>query len=215
VHGLASAQGLEEILQALGGRGRGRPRGRQAKPKRGADVEYHLTLEFLQAARGVTTSIRFQHEKGGSGTINVKIPPGVREGSKVRVRGKGQQAPGGAGDLYIITHVREHPYFRRVGNDVYVDLPISAGEAVLGAKVDVPTIDGMTTVSIPAGTSGSRRLRLRERGIPSADDSARGDQYVQVKIVVPSSVSEKGAELMRRFDASEKYDPRANVPWKK
>jgi len=203
---------LDDILQALGGMG-GRRSRRAARSRVGADLEYHLTMDFLQAARGTTASVRIQRAKGTE-TIDVKIPPGVREGSKVRVRGKGQEGPGGPGDLYIITHVHPHPYFRTEGDDVYVDVPISITEAALGAKVDVPTIDGMTTVTIPPGSSSMRRLRLRGQGIPAANGRSRGDQYVVVRIVVPPSLSEKGSRLLKELAEAERFDPRADAPWR-
>ncbi len=199
---------LDEILESLGGaarrgrRGRGRP-----QPQ---DVEYEVTLDFMQAVQGATLSLRVQGANGQEETINVKIPAGVDEGSKVRVRGKGAAG----GDLYLVTHIRTHPYFRREGGDIYVDLPIGITEAALGAKVDVPTLEGMTTLTVPPGSSSGRKLRLREKGIATAGSAARGDQYVVLKVVVPPSVSPKAGELLKEFDRAQPFDPRANVPWK-
>ena len=177
--------GLDDILQALGAGGARRGR-RKARPRKGANLEYPITLDFLQAVRGVTAPI---HIRAGSATdkdetINVKIPPGVGDGQKIRVRGRGQTGPGGRGDLYILVHVTKHPYFTRDGRDIYIELPISIAEAALGAKVTVPTIDGMTTVTIPPGTGSARRLRLKGKGVGSAGDD-RGDQYVVIRIVAP------------------------------
>ncbi len=206
---------LDEILSAL--RGGGRRSRRKAPPARGRDLEHHVTLEFLEAVHGTTTRLRLQRqdERGRthSQTIDVKIPPGVRDGARVRLRGKGAEGAGGAGDLYIVCHVRPHPYFRREGSDIYIDVPVSITEAALGAKVDVPTIDGMTTVTVPPGTGGSRRLRLKGKGLRSAAGDGRGDQYVVVKVVPPPKLSEDGAKLLRQFDAVEKFDPREGVPW--
>jgi len=209
---------LDEILSALGGGARRwRPRGR-ARPQRGGDREYPITLDFLQAVRGATVTLRLQrNEPSGrqrTETLNVKIPPGVREGSRIRVRGKGDQAPGGSGDLYIVAHVREHPYFRRVGDDIYVDLPIGLSEAALGAKVDVPTTDGMMTVTVPPGSRSGRRLRVRGKGVAGPGGRSRGDQYVVLQIVPPEKVSQKGRQLLEQFAETEAYDPRAKVPWK-
>ncbi len=208
---------LEEILSALGG---GMPPGggvhgrrQRRRAARGNDIEYHLTLDFMQAIRGTTASLRLRGDKGTSQTLKVKIPPGVREGQRIRLKGKGQPAPGGNGDLYIIAHIGEHPYFRRDGDDIYVDVPVSITEAALGAKVDVPTIDGITTVKIPPGTSSSQRLRLGDKGVPGKNGT-RGDQYVVVKIAPPKKISDKGAELLRQFDEHEKHNPRRNAPWK-
>ena len=210
-----AGMGLDEILQALGG-GRRSPKAQPRQP--GRDLEYHLTLDFLEAIRGTTATLRLERQDA-SGTpagesIAVRIPAGVREGSRVRVRGKGGEGPGGRGDLYIITHLREHPYFRREGDDVYVDAPISLAEAALGAKIDVPTVDGMTTVTVPPGTRSGRRLRLRGKGVASPGRKERGDQYVVIRIVPPPKVSARGAELLREFDAVERFNPRADVPWK-
>jgi DnaJ-class molecular chaperone len=150
-----------------------------------------------------------------SETITVKIPPGVKDGQRIRVRGKGGQGPGGAGDLYIVCRVRRHPFYRREESDLYVDVPISVVEATLGAKIDVPTIDGMTTVTIPAGTPSGRRLRLRDKGVrPAEKGKPRGDQYVVIKIVPPETLSEKGRELLRQFADVEAWNPRADAPWK-
>ncbi|MHC4981684.1 MAG: DnaJ C-terminal domain-containing protein [Planctomycetota bacterium] len=204
---------LEEILERLGEGVAGRA-SRRRPSRKGADLEYNLTLEFMAALRGTTANVRVRRPGARTESINVKIPPGVRDGSKVRVRGKGQDGPGGRGDLYIITNVRPHPYFRRDGNDVYVDVPISITEAALGGSVDVPTTDGMTTIRIPPGSASSRKLRLRGKGVPSADGSTRGDQYVVLKIVPPKKVSTRGAQILKEFEEAEKFDPRANVPWK-
>lgn len=213
-----AGMGLDEILDALRGKANRRGRQRAREPVRGDDLEYHLALDFLQAVRGGTTRVQLQRQTLAGGrrteTIDVKIPPGVREGSRIRLRGKGAEGPGGGGDLYIIAHVQEHPYFRREGDDLHVEVPVGLAEAALGAKVDVPTIDGMTTVTIPPGTSSSRRLRLRGRGVASAGGTQRGDQYVEIKIVPPPRLSPQGEELLRKFQAIEGFDPRAEVPWK-
>jgi len=213
---------LDDILDALrGGRGaRGGRSGRQRarRPRRGGDTESHLTLEFLQAVHGTTTRLRMTRsdEAGGTHeeTIEVKIPAGVQEGSKVRVRGKGQLGGAGPGDLYIHVHVRPHPYFRREGDDVYVHVPISIAEAALGAKVDVPTLDGTSRVTIPPGTSSSKRLRLRGKGVGRAG-KAPGDEYVVIEIVPPTRLDERQQRLIEEFARLDHDDPRARCPWSK
>ncbi len=203
---------LEDILQALG---TGRPR-RRRRPRRGADTDSRLTLEFLQAVRGTTARIRIARVDAGGKrheeTIEVKIPAGVQEGSKVRVRGKGELGPGGPGDLYITVQVRPHPYFRRDGEDIYVHVPISITEAALGAKVDVPTLDGMSTVTIPPGTGSSRRLRLRGKGVRLAGKTP-GDEYVVVEIVPPKDLTDRRKDLLEELDKLDADDPRAKCPW--
>lgn len=209
---------LEEILQALGGGGPAGAGGRRtarrpgARQTKGGDVESRIELDFLQAVRGGTTSLRMQRG-GKTETIDVKIPPGVKDGSKIRLRGKGQEGPAGPGDLYIVTRVRPHPYFRREGDDIYVDLPISIPEAVFGGSADVPTIDGMTTVKIPPGTSGGRRLRLRGKGVGSSSGDGRGDQYIVVKVVVPEKLDDRATDLLREFAEHVDHDPRSDAPW--
>jgi len=205
--------GLDDILNALrGGGGRGGP----ARPKRrGENAEYNLTLDFMQAMLGTTTSIRVT-QMGGEmpgETIDVKIPPGVDTGSRVRVKGKGGHGPGGAGDLHIVTRVGPHKFFRREGQDIYVDVPISITEAALGARIDVPTIDGMTTVTVPAGTAGGKKLRLKAKGVKSATGKDRGDQYVVIRIVPPTKLSADEKALLEEFDKTHQHNPRADAPW--
>ena len=200
---------LDDIMEALGGGRRGGRRGRGAPdPMPGQDIEHHVNLDFMQAIQGTTIGLRMQRET--EETINVRIPPGVHEGSRVRVRGKGVNG----GDLYIIIHVGPHLYFRREGDDIYVEVPIGVGEAVLGGKVDVPTLEGLSTVTIPPGSGSGRKLRLREKGVERAGGKGRGDEYVVLKVVAPHEVPPKAADLMREFDQLVKYDPRADVPWK-
>ena len=155
------------------------PRGRaKPEPQRGADVEHPVTLTFEQAARGVTLPLQINRD-GKLETIDIKIPPGVKDGSRIRIRGRGQQAGGEPGDLFIITQVLPHPYFRREGLDILLDLPLSLYEALLGAKVSVPTLDGPVTLTIPPGTEqrrqaadqGPRRRARQRKGRRSASSS--------------------------------------------
>ena len=208
---------LDELLQSLGGGRTARTSRRHRPPAKGADLEYPVTLDFLQAAHGVTTTIRVRRDRGPKAgqeeVIQVKIPAGVADGQKIRLRGKGQQGAQTPGDLYIVVTLQRHATFRRDGCDVIVDVPISLAEAALGAKVDVPTIDGMTTVTVPPGTSSGQKLRLRGKGIVSGD--TRGEQYVVIKIVAPGSLSDEQRALLEQFRDIEPSDVRANAPWRK
>ncbi len=212
-----SGMSLDEILEQLrGGAGRRGGRGAGARgpaaPVKGEDVEYDLTLDFMEAIRGTTATLRM--DRGGqTETIKVKIPPGVDEGSRVRARGQGGHGEGGAGDLYIVTHIRPHAYFKRDGADIYITVPISIVEAALGAKIEVPTIDGMTTVTVPQGAGASRKLRLRGKGVAPVG-KPRGDQYITLEIVPPPKVSAEGAELLHKFEQVQPFNPRENAPWK-
>lgn len=209
---------LDEIMDALRGGGRGgtRTRRRPRSAARGQDVQHDLQLHFVEAIHGTTKTLKIAQGPGGSEgaeTIDIKIPPGVKDGQKIRVKGKGQTGPGGQGDLYIVCHVRAHPFFRREGNDIHVDVPISVTESVLGGKVDVPTLDGLTTVTVPPGTPSGRKLRLRGQGVEGRDGD-RGDQYVAIKVVPPSDISDEGKELIEKFSEVTQHDPRSDAPWK-
>lgn len=159
-------------------------------------------------------------ECGGEGrvtraeTIDVRIPAGVQTGSRVRVAGYGNVGKHGGvpGDLYIITNVRPHPFFERRGDDIYTRVPITVAEASLGAKIEVPTIDGRTLLRIPPGTSSGQKFRLREKGAPSARVPARrGDQYVEVQVVVPKPVDERVRNLLRELAQLNAEDPRRDI----
>jgi len=182
----------------LGRRARGgNSRSRRAAPA--APYETEITIPFLTAAQGGSVSIRIDSKE-----VDVKIPPGIEEGKSLRLQGQG---PGGA-DLHLKIRIEPHPYFKREGNDLILETPISVSEAILGAKIDVPTLDGAKlTVKIPPGTSSGARLRLRGKGIRG------GDQYVQIKIVVPAATDERSRELIEEFARLHPQHPRSGPPW--
>jgi DnaJ-class molecular chaperone len=137
-------------------------------------------------------------------TIDVRVPAGVEEGKKLRLAGQG---PGG-GDLLVRIKIEPHPYFRREGHNLVLEVPVSVSKAILGAKVDVPTLDGThLSVKVPAGTSSGARLRLRGKGI------AGGDQFIEIKIVVPKIHEDRSRELIEEFARLNGQNPRANLPW--
>lgn len=156
---------------------------------------------------------------GGSGffrrpeTFDVRIPAGVDTGSRVRVPAKGNSGAndGPPGDLYIITEVEPHPLFERKGDNIYIRVPVTVAEAALGAKVDVPTLDGPTTIRIPPGTVSGQKLRLRGKGAPSLRASVRGDQFVEVQIVVPKIADERSKEILRELARLNPDDPRKDL----
>jgi DnaJ-class molecular chaperone len=196
----------------MGGAGRGAGRTRQrAEPQRGADAEYPVTLTFAQAARG--TTLPLQINRGGKiESIEVKIPAGVKDGSRIRLKGQGEQVVGGTpGDLFIITAVHPHPYFRREGLDVLVDVPISVWEAFEGTKVEVPTLDGPVTLTIPPGTSSGAKLRIKGRGIERGGE--KGDQYVVTKIIMPKDLDEEDNKSIDHLAKKHPLNPRADVHW--
>jgi molecular chaperone DnaJ len=149
-------------------------------------------------------------------TLNVRIPPGVDTGSRVRVPGKGNAGVQGgpSGDLYIVTEVEPHPVFERKGDNIYVKLPVTITEAALGAKVEVPTIDGLSTIKIPPGTQSGQKLRLRDKGAPSLRDSSgehRGDEFVEVQVMVPHVADERTKEILRELSRLNPDDPRKDL----
>ena len=149
-------------------------------------------------------------------TISVKIPAGVDNGSKVRLAGMGGPGIGGGppGDLYIITSVHSHQFFERRGDNLYCELPLTMIEAVLGAKVDVPTKDGIVTMTIPAGTQPGQEFRLRGKGVPHLGGSGVGDQYVKAKVIVPKEYSDKAREMLMELERILPQDPRAGINFK-
>jgi molecular chaperone DnaJ len=146
-------------------------------------------------------------------TIDVRIPAGVASGSRVRVPGKGNAGTMGApaGDLYLRVDVKPHPFFERRGDDLYTEVPVTVSEATLGAKVEVPTIDGRSLVRIPPATNSGKTLRLKEKGVPSARSSARGDQYVQIQVIVPQPTDERVRNLMKELETIAPDDPRKDL----
>jgi molecular chaperone DnaJ len=147
-------------------------------------------------------------------TIDVRIPAGMQTGSRVRVPGRGNAGTHGAppGDLYIITKVEPHPYFDRRGDDLYTVVPITVSEAALGAKIEVPTLDGRAQLRVPPGTNSGQKLRLREKGVPSARaQGSRGDLYVELQVVVPKPVDERVRNLLKELQKLEPEDPRKDL----
>lgn len=203
---------FESLFGARGpfGRGGGSGARRPAAPTRGADVEYPVTISFTEAARG--TSIPIQIARGGRvETIEIKIPAGVKDSGRVRVKGRGDQVGNEPGDLFIIVTVRAHDYFRRDGLDVILDLPLSLWEALEGTRVTVPTLDGPVELSVPPGTNSGAKLRIRERGIHRGQE--KGDQLCVVKIVLPKNLSEHDQQLLRELAGRYPMNVRSETGW--
>lgn len=143
-------------------------------------------------------------------TVKVKIPRGAETGSRVKLKGMGAGGIGGgpAGDLHIEITVMPHPIFKRKGDDIYLDLPVTFGEAALGAKIEVPTIDGIAAMTLPPATQGSQRLKLSGKGFPSPKTGIRGNQYVDIRIVVPKDINNRAKDAIRDIEAQYKENPR-------
>jgi molecular chaperone DnaJ len=151
---------------------------------------------------------------GRTEPLEVRIKAGTRDGQRIRLAGKGNAGAHGGqpGDLYVIIRAGDHPVFRREADDIYVSVPVTATEAALGAKIEVPTIDGRALLKVPPGTQSGQKLRLREKGVPSATkEGARGDEIVEVKITVPMPRDEKTKELLRELAKLNPEDPRAEL----
>jgi DnaJ-class molecular chaperone len=181
--------------------GGGAPFGSRAR--RGPDVEASLRIEFRDAVEGVTLPLQIQRSDGGAPrpeSITVRIPPGVSDGGRLRIAGKGQPGRGGGppGDLYVRIQVRRHPFFRQEGEALICRVPLTVVEATLGGQVTLPTLDGETTMTVPAGTQSGQRFRIKGKGVPNRHGK-RGPLYVDVRIVPPKEVDAESRRLMEEF----------------
>ncbi|BBE23992.1 molecular chaperone DnaJ [Arthrobacter sp. MN05-02] len=191
-----------------GGMGGGFPGGFQsARPQKGADRTASTSISFGGSINGTTIGLR---EPSGE-QIDVRIPAGIRDGQKVRVKGKGQPGQAGPGDLMVTVKVKEHPLFKRDGDDIRVHVPVSFPEAALGAQIEVPTITGeLVKMKIPAGTPSGRTLRLKGRGVKTS--KATGDLLVTVDVVVPQNLSKEAEAAVEAFrNATKDADPRSGL----
>ncbi|MEO6500309.1 MAG: DnaJ C-terminal domain-containing protein [Jatrophihabitantaceae bacterium] len=180
----------------------------QAPPRTGSDVEASTTLTFRQAVEGDTVSLR----RGDGSTITTRVPAGVKDGQKIRLRGKGNSGPAGNGDLILTVAVQPHPLFGRSGDDLTVTVPVTFAEAALGAQITVPAFDGSTvTLKLPPGTPSGRVLRVKGRGVARKDGSA-GDLLVTVSVAVPQKLDGAAREAVEAYAAAtEDDDPRAGL----
>ena len=206
--------GFADLFGQFGGVGSAGGRKRARPPSRGADARHELTIPFQMAVTGGEVEIVLKRQSGKSETISVKIPPGIEEGMKIRLRGQGEPAPQGGtpGDLLLAVHVTEHPVFQRRGNQLHVRLPVTLGEAALGAKVDVPTPKGTVSLKVPPGTSGGTKLRIKAHGVAPAKGPA-GDLLAEVQIVLPETLDDESQDMIRKIAEKHALNPRADVKW--
>jgi DnaJ-class molecular chaperone len=196
-------EGLFGGGQARSGGGFGGFGGRRPPPRRGADVSYRLAVSFADAA-----TLKEQRVSLGNGkTISIKLPKGVEEGAKIRLTGQGEQGPGGNGDAIVTIHITPHRFFTREGDDIRLNLPISLDEALLGAKVKVPTVDGAVMLSVPKGSTSGKVLRLKGKGF-TGKTGERGDQLVTLMIDVPADDAELN-QFVQNWKSKGKRNPRA------
>ncbi len=191
----------------------GRPRGSQRSSgftrgfkARGADVAYEMKVDFLDAATGAKRRLTLPDGK----TLDVTIPPGSYDGQQLRLKGQGTTGLGGgpSGDAYIQIEVSAHPYFKRDGADIHLDLPVTLAEAVTGARIPVPTIDGAVTMTIPKGSNTGTTLRLKGKGVPDRQGSGRGDQYVHLTVVLPEKLDSELERFVEGWSGRD-YDVRS------
>lgn len=208
--GMGDFEDVSDLFSELFGR-RQRSGGGQFRQEfhaRGPDARYHLEVDFLDAALGTKRSVTMPDGKN----IEITIPAGLRDGQTLRLRGKGGPGigKGPAGDALVTVSVRPHPVFSREGNDIEIELPITFDEAVLGGKIEVPTISGPVSMTIPKGSSSGNRLRLKGKGVASGKGK-HGDQYVRLRIVLPDKIDAEMQDIAKRWREHAAFDPRKDL----
>lgn len=203
--GAGDSAGFSDFFESFFGARRGGSRGFEGFSMRGGDQEATIEVTLEEAARGGKQRISLADGRD----FEVRIPPGVRDGQKIRLAGQGGEGASGgpAGDLYLRVRIKRHPRFRREDDDLVVEVPVAPWEAALGATVPVPTLDGSARVKVPAGSSSGRRLRLRGEGMPGPG-GRKGDLYASVRIVVPKALEKRERELFEELAAVSRFDPR-------
>ena len=195
--------------------------GAKAKPQRqqkGQSIQYELTIPFVTAVMGGESQIRVQKASGKNESITVKIPAGIEDGKKIRLRGQGEPPPGSqgkAGDILITVRVTPHKFFTRRGKNLNVKVPVTLTEAVEGGKIDVPTPQGTVSLSVPPKTSSGAKLRIKGHGVAPAQGEP-GDLYAELLIVLPENPDAECAELIkqlsRKFE-TQSGNPRKDLKW--
>ncbi len=192
--------------------------GTQAPPRgpseRGSDLEYELKVPFATAVKGGTASVSLRRGSGKNETISVKIPAGIDDGKKIRLRGQGEESPfgGPAGDILITVRVAPHPSFTRNGKRLDITVPVTLAEAVEGAKIEVPTPHGTISVTIPSNTSSGKKLRLRGQGVRPVNGEP-GDLYATVEIVLPENLTDEQRQQLVKLAKSDTRNPRGQLRW--
>ena len=197
---------IEDFLAGMFGGSQG---GAHAFRARGHDASYVLQVDFLAAAGGSRQTVTMPDGR----RLNVAIPSGVRDRQTLRLKGQGLpgMAGGEPGDAYVEIHVRPHAFFVRKNGNIHMVLPVSLAEAVLGGPVEVPTVSGPVSLTIPKGSNTGTTLRLKERGILDQKSKTRGDQYVELKVVLPPNVDEELADFVAAWAPKHPYDPRRGL----
>ena len=188
---------VDDVIRRSRGNGRAR-----ARAQAGEDLESEVEITLPEAYRGTERSIELRREDGTTKRLDVKIPAGVRDGQRIRLAGQGAPGSGGgpAGDLYLRVQVQPHPFFRREGDDIHVELPVALHEALLGAEVTVPTLKARVSLRIPPETQNGRVIRLAGQGLPRAG-GGQGDMFVSVKVVLPQKLNDLERDAVQKIAA--------------
>jgi DnaJ-class molecular chaperone len=205
--------GFADLFRQFGG-GRRENTRQKAPPQRGTDIEHEITVPFATAVLGGEAAISIQRAGGKIETLQVRVPTGIEDGKKIRLRGQGNPSGHGGddGDILLTVHVAPHPVFSRAGSRLDVTVPITLAEAIEGAKIDVPTPHGTVSLAIPPGTSSGKKLRLKGQGIRPANKSA-GDLYVELQITLPEGLSAEDQATIARLARRPGDDPRNAIRW--
>ncbi len=189
--------------------GGGRARGRTRAAPKGEDIQGVVTVSLAEAAKGASARVALSTGR----TLDVTIPAGIEDGKQIRLKGQGAPGPMGGepGDAMITVRIAKHPFFKVEGRDLRLDLPIALYEAVLGGKVQVPTLGGAVEMNLPPGTNSGRTLRLRGKGLPASGASAAGDLLVTLRVTLPEKTDPEFEGLMRKWQSTNSYDPRKDM----
>lgn len=205
--------GFADLFKQFGNRG-GRGGARRPMPEEGADLEHELSIPFATSVLGGEAQIGVQRADGRTESIRVKIPAGIEDGKKIRLRGQGEPGANGgeAGDILIRVVVAPHPQFRRFGKRLEVSVPITLAEAIAGGKIDVPTPHGTITLTVPPGSSSGRKLRVKGQGV-KAGSGEPGDLFAELEIVMPKDLSDEDRQQLAEIAQRYNDNPRAELRW--
>lgn len=195
---------FSDLFSGRAGRSQGSGPGARNSRAKGADLRYTLNISFEEAATGAEKAVHFIRQRNGkeeSARLAVTVPAGVKQGQRLKLRGEGDLAPGGqvAGDLFVIINIQEHLLFKRVENDIQMDLPINYADAVFGSSIEIPTLTGKASLKIPPGTTSGQIFRLKNKGFSAVGGSGSGDMLVRVLIDTPTNLSADQVDLLQKF----------------
>ena len=209
----AGGGGFTDFFQQFRQAGAG-PKSARSRPRRGQDLVHEMEIPFNTAVVGGEVQITVQRQGGKTETISVKIPPGIEDGKKIRLRGQGEPSTFGGepGDILLKLRVGTHPFFQRRGRNLHVRVPVTLAEAAIGAKVDVPTPKGTVSLQIPPGTSSGAKLRIKGHGV-AAKNGPPGDLLAEIEIVLPKNLDDATRDMIRDIENRYPLHPRADLRW--